>query len=58
MQHIGPRENIAKIKNIIKTYLEITVFDEFLYEYLCDPGNSHKKDWTDIFYIYPQQSNL
>lgn len=58
MQHIGPRENIVKIKNIINTYLEIIVYDEFVYEYLCDPGKSRKKDWTDIFHIYLQQSNL
>lgn len=58
MQHIGPRENIVKIKNIINTYLGIILFDEFLYEYLFDPGNSHKKDWTDIFHIHLQQSNL
>jgi len=42
----------------MNTYMEVIVFDGFLYEYLCDPGKPWKKDWTDIFHIYLQLSNL
>lgn len=38
--------------------MEVIVFDGFLYEYLCDPGKPQKMDWTDIFNIYLQLSNL
>lgn len=38
--------------------MEVIVFDGLLYEYLCDPGKPQKMDWTDIFNIYLQLSNL
>lgn len=36
-----------KITNIINAYMEVIVFDRFLYEYICDPGKAQKKglDW-------------
>lgn len=40
---MGPRENVIKIKSIITVYMEVIVFDGFLYKYLCDPGKSQKK---------------
>lgn len=55
MHYIGPRENVIKINSIITMYMEVIVFDGFLYKYLCDLGKSQKKDWFDIFL---QLSNL
>lgn len=51
---MGPRENVIKIKSIITVYMEVIVFDGFLYKYLCDPGKSQKKR-TGLTFSYSCQ---